>query len=183
MDAEGRKFPSKGCELRSREVIRTLGQVPADWRLGTFATGFMKRALRKASSTLASEVVSDAMSIRFSMQSAFIPSAAETMRQHDWILRELDCTYLASLLNLLVSTLCAAVVPEQQVGAFTVNQRGSKVVPKPSGGLIMTTSLWPEPCAKKFGDLANQLSIVNKVKCWSVRLHRFVPLCLHLAYT
>lgn len=43
MDAEGRKYPFKGCELRSREVIRALGQVPTNWRLPTFATGFMKR--------------------------------------------------------------------------------------------------------------------------------------------
>lgn len=44
-----------------------------------------------------------------------------------------------------------------------MNKRGSKIVPvDPPGGLIMTTSLWPKPCAKKFGDLANQLSIVNK---------------------
>ena len=28
----------------------------------------------------------------------------------------------------------------------------------------MTTSLWPKPCAKKYGDLINQLSIVNKVR-------------------
>jgi hypothetical protein len=44
-----------------------------------------------------------------------------------------------------------------------MNQRGSKVVPPEAGGLIMTTSLWPKPCAKKYGDLINQLSIVNKV--------------------
>lgn len=45
MDAEGRQYPFKGCELRSREVIRRLGQVPANWRLPTFATGFMRCAL------------------------------------------------------------------------------------------------------------------------------------------
>jgi hypothetical protein len=55
------------------------------------------------------------------------------------------------------------VVPQQQVGAFTVDQRGRKVTPATAGGLIMTTSLWPEPCAKKYGDLINQLSVVNKV--------------------
>ena len=60
-------------------------------------------------------------------------------------------------------TLDAAVVPKEQVGPFTMNQRGSKVVPAEAGGLIVTTSLWPKPCAKKYGDLINQLSIVNKV--------------------
>ena len=59
---------------------------------------------------------------------------------------------------------CTAVVPQQQVGAFTVDRRGRKVIPTTAGGLIMTTSLWPEPCAKKYGDLINQLSIVNKVR-------------------
>lgn len=44
MDAEGRQYPFKGCELRAREVIRRLGLVPPDWRLPTFATGFMRRA-------------------------------------------------------------------------------------------------------------------------------------------
>lgn len=44
MDADGRQYPFKGCELRSREVIRALGQVPANWRLPTFATGYMRRA-------------------------------------------------------------------------------------------------------------------------------------------
>ncbi len=48
------------------------------------------------------------------------------------------------------------------MGPFTMNQRGSKVVPAEAGGLILTTSLWPKPCAKKYGDLINQLSIVNK---------------------
>jgi hypothetical protein len=56
------------------------------------------------------------------------------------------------------------VVPKEQVGPFTMNQRGSKVVPAEAGGLIVTTSLWPEPCAKKYGNLINQLSIVNKVR-------------------
>lgn len=43
-DADGRQYPFKGCELRSREVVRGLGSVPASWHLPTFATGFMKRA-------------------------------------------------------------------------------------------------------------------------------------------
>lgn len=39
-----------------------------------------------------------------------------------------------------------------------------KVLPaEPWGGLILTTSLWPKPCAKKLGDYINQLSIINKV--------------------
>lgn len=44
MDDDGRKFAYQSCELRSKEVIRMLGQVPAEWRLPTFAAGFMKRA-------------------------------------------------------------------------------------------------------------------------------------------
>jgi hypothetical protein len=62
------------------------------------------------------------------------------------------------------------VVPEEQVGAFTVNKRGSKVPAAATGGLIMTTSLWPKPCAKKYGDLVNQLSIINKVRMSCPRL-------------
>lgn len=59
----------------------------------------------------------------------------------------------------------AAIVPAEQVGTFTMNKRGQKAVPPtPTGGVIMTTSIHPDPCKKPFGDLANQLSIINKVR-------------------
>ena len=57
----------------------------------------------------------------------------------------------------------AAVVPTEQVGQFTMNKRGSKILPKPAGGLIMTTSIHDQPCAKAQGDFINALSVINKV--------------------
>ena len=77
--------------------------------------------------------------------------------------RHLKPTCIPERAGSTVFALVAAVVPKEQVGPFTMNQRGSKVVPAEAGGLIVTTSLWPKPCAKKHGDLINQLSIVNKV--------------------
>ncbi len=46
-----------------------------------------------------------------------------------------------------------------------MNKRGSKIVPVAQpGGLIMTTSIHPDPCKKQYGDLINQLSIINKAR-------------------
>ena len=44
LDEDGRSLPFKGCELRSKTLVRRLGQPPAGWRLPTFAVGYMKRA-------------------------------------------------------------------------------------------------------------------------------------------
>lgn len=56
----------------------------------------------------------------------------------------------------------AAIVPEEQVGQYTLNKVGEKIGRKPKQSTIITTSLWPKPCQKPGGDQVNRLSILNK---------------------
>ena len=65
----------------------------------------------------------------------------------------------------------AALVPPRQIGAFTVNEKGWKAVNPPHGGLIVTTSIHPDPCRKPHGDRVNQLSVLNKLDY--VKLHGY----------
>ena len=66
---------------------------------------------------------------------------------------------------------CAALVPPRQIGAFTVNEKGWKAANPPHGGLIVTTSIHPDPCKKPHGDRVNQLSVLNKLDY--VKLHGY----------
>jgi len=66
---------------------------------------------------------------------------------------------------------CAAVVPPLQIGAFTVNEKGWKAANPAHGGLIVTTSIHPDPCKKPHGDYVNQLSVMNKLDY--VKLHGY----------
>jgi len=63
------------------------------------------------------------------------------------------------------------VVPPLQIGAFTVNEKGWKAANPPHGGLIVTTSIHPDPCKKPHGDYVNQLSVMNKLDY--VKLHGY----------
>ncbi len=65
----------------------------------------------------------------------------------------------------------AALVPPRQIGAFTVNEKGWKAANPPHGGLIVTTSIHPDPCKKPHGDRVNQLSVLNKLDY--VKLHGY----------
>ena len=65
----------------------------------------------------------------------------------------------------------AALVPPLQIGAFTVNEKGWKAANPPHGGLIVTTSIHPDPCKKPHGDRVNQLSVLNKLDY--VKLHGY----------
>ena len=47
--------------------------------------------------------------------------------------------------------ICAALVSSKQIGAFTVNDAGWKVPVQPDGGLIVATSIHPDPCKKEKG--------------------------------
>ena len=63
------------------------------------------------------------------------------------------------------------MVPPRQIGAFTVNEKGWKAANPAHGGLIVTTSIHPDPCKKPHGDYVNQLSVMNKLDY--VKLHGY----------
>lgn len=98
VDHNGRDIPYKGCELRRWDVIEALGEAPSQWKLSSFAMGYME-----------------------------------------------------------------PIVPEEQLGWYTLNKVGHKILAKPRQNLVITTSLWPKPCAKPSGDHINMVSILNKI--------------------
>lgn len=66
-----------------------------------------------------------------------------------------------------------SIVPEEQVGQYTLNRLGDKVMRKPKQNVIITTSLWPKPCNKEGGDHVNRLSILNKIDYARVHGYEF----------
>lgn len=61
----------------------------------------------------------------------------------------------------------AAIVPRDQIGAFTINEAGNKLPWKKDGGMLVTTGIHPKPCQRPGGDMIHKLSIHNKVgDCW-----------------